>query len=179
MQKYKPLIKLARDAILAKLENKEIKVSEKIKSQFSEKLACFVTLTINKELRGCIGSLVARQELWKDVAQNSVHAAFDDFRFMPLTKEELDKVKIEISVLSVPKKLEYEGAEDLLNKINPDMGIILKKDSGSATFLPQVWEQIPDKIDFLEHLSMKAGLNKDDWKTAEYEYYGVESVEED
>jgi AmmeMemoRadiSam system protein A len=94
-KKYKELLGLARKAILAELENKKLNIDEKIKKKFSEKKACFVTLTISSELRGCIGSLYARQELWKDVAENAKNAAFSDPRFNSLTLDELEKIKIE------------------------------------------------------------------------------------
>lgn len=174
----KELLKLARDAIESELNQKKLIIPETLKSEFSKKQACFVTLTENNELKGCIGSLEPRQELWKDVAENAVHAAFNDFRFSPLSKEDLKKIKIEISVLTIPKKLEYRNEQEILKKINNSMGIILKKSMRSATFLPQVWKQIPDKTEFLEELSLKAGLRKDDWKNSEVLYYTVKSIEE-
>lgn len=173
----KELLKLAREAIECHLENKKIEVSKEIKKKYSEEKACFITLVENGELRGCIGSLEPRQELWKDVIENAVHAGFDDFRFFPLSKDELEKIKIEISILSVPKRLGV--GEEVFDKINKKMGIVLKEERRSATFLPQVWEQISDKTEFLEQLSLKAGLDKDAWKDAEILVYGVEKVEED
>ena len=89
---------------------------------------------------------------------------------------ELEKIKIEVSVLSVPEKLGI--GKEVFDKITKDMGIVLEKSRCSSTFLPQVWEQLPDKLEFLEHLSIKAGLNKDDWKTAQLSFYKVEKVEE-
>lgn len=174
----KELLKLARNAIESYLNKKGLKIPEDIKKKYSKKQACFVTLTENNELRGCIGSLYPKQELYKDVVENSVHAAFDDYRFSPLNKNEFPKIKIEISVLSIPKKIEFKNEKELLEKIDKKMGIILKKEFNTATFLPQVWEEISDKISFLEHLSLKAGLNKDAWKNAEIYYYTVKSVEE-
>jgi AmmeMemoRadiSam system protein A len=174
----KPLLKLAREAIKSSLDRKNLEVDKDTIKKYSEKGACFVTLTENGELRGCIGSLETRQELYKDIIENALNASFNDYRFMPLRKEELDKIKIEISVLTKPQKLEYKDENDLLKKLSPDMGIILAKNMRSATFLPQVWDQLPDKIEFLEHLSTKAGLKKDDWKDAEYEYYTVEKIKE-
>ena len=172
----KPLLKLARDAIESKIYDREVCVNEEIKKKFSKKQSCFVTLTEDNMLRGCIGSLYANQELWKDVVDNAIHAAFHDYRFLPLKERELDKIKIEVSVLSIPEKLGI-GAE-VFDKIDNKMGIILEKGSSSSTFLPQVWEQIPDKKEFLEQLSLKEGLNKDAWKTAKISFYRVEKVEE-
>ncbi|MDD5192919.1 MAG: AmmeMemoRadiSam system protein A [Candidatus Nanoarchaeia archaeon] len=176
-KKYKELLRLARQTIESKFHGDEVKISDEIKKKFSKKQACFVTLTEDKMLRGCIGSLEPRQELWKDVVENAVHAAFHDYRFMPVSESEIKKIKIEISVLSIPKKLGI--GEEVFDKINKKMGIILEKSGRSSTFLPQVWEQINDKKEFLEELSMKAGLNKDAWETAELSFYEVEKVEED
>lgn len=175
-KKYKELLKLARDAIESKFYSKEVYVNEEIKKKFSKKQSCFVTLTEDNMLRGCIGSLYASQELWKDVVENAIHAAFHDYRFIPINEKEIDKIKIEVSVLSVPEKLGI--GEKVFDKIDNKMGIILEKSGSSSTFLPQVWEQIPGKKQFLEQLSLKAGLNKDDWKTARLSFYRVDKVEE-
>jgi len=177
---YKELLKLARIAIKAELNGKEIKITDSYKKSFNKNGACFVTLTIDRELRGCIGTLEAHQELWKDVIDNSLHAAFDDPRFSPLDKSELEKIKIEISILTEPKRLDYNGPEDLLKKIDKKMGIILRKGYRSATFLPQVWDDLPDKQDFLGHLCLKAGLNQESWKEGcEVWFYRVVSVKEE
>jgi len=174
--KYEDLLKLARETLQCELKGKEVKISDNIKKKYSKKQACFVTLTINNELRGCIGSLEAHQELWKDVIDNAINASFNDSRFSPMTLGELKDIKIEISVLSSSQKLGI--GKEVFDKIDNKMGIILKKGLNRATFLPQVWEQIPTKQEFLEHLSNKAGLGKDDWKEAELEFYRVESVKE-
>jgi AmmeMemoRadiSam system protein A len=174
--KYEELLKLARETLESLLKGKEVKISDSIKKKYSDRGACFVTLTLNGELRGCIGSLEAHQELWKDVHDNSINAGFNDPRFNPITLNELKDIKIEVSVLSKPQTLGI--GKDVYEKIDNKMGIILKKGWNSATFLPQVWEQIPSKKEFLEHLSRKAGLSKDDWKECEISFYKVESVEE-
>ncbi|MBU0894193.1 MAG: AmmeMemoRadiSam system protein A [Nanoarchaeota archaeon] len=172
------LTEIARKTIEGYIVNKEFQLDEQVKSKYSQHQACFVTLTKDNNLRGCIGSLEAHQPLWKDVQSNSIHAAFNDIRFLPLSKEELKQIKIEVSVLSVPRKLEYKNPLDLLNKINSDMGLILTYDNSSATFLPQVWKDLPDKVQFLEHLSRKARLNKDAWKTAEFQHYTIDAEKE-
>ncbi len=172
----KELLKLARESIECELNNKKIKVNKDFKREFYRKQACFVTLTENGELRGCIGSLQAHQELWKDVMENAHNAAFSDPRFAPLSEDELCKIHIEISILSVPQKLGI--GKEVYEKIDNKMGLILRKGWNSATFLPQVWEQILTKKEFLEQLSRKAGLGKDDWKDAEIWFYRVESVKE-
>lgn len=179
MKNLKPLLYLARSTLESHFQNKPLEIPTDIKQNFSENQACFVTLTKHGDLRGCIGSLQPHQSLYQDVINNTLNAAFNDFRFPLLEQEELEEIKIEISILTIPKKLEYKNEKDLLNKINNKMGIILNYQGHSATFLPQVWEQIPDKITFLEQLSMKAGLDKDAWKDAKIQYYEVEKVEED
>ena len=168
------LPQLARKTLESHFLRKTYIPNHKTKQKFKDKKACFVTLTKNNELRGCIGCLEAKKELWQEVQENAINAAFHDSRFLPLEKNELNKIKIEVSVLSKPKKLEYKDEKDLLKKINNKMGIILKKNPCSSTFLPQVWKPLPDKIKFLEHLSLKAGLNKDGWKNAEIWFYKVE-----
>jgi len=130
-----------------------------------EKRGCFVTITKNDELRGCIGYIEPVASLGSAISDNAINAAFHDPRFAELDKSELKEIKIEISVLTVPEKLKYTKTSDMLLKIKPHIhGIILKKDGYSATFLPQVWDEVPEKEQFLSYLSIKAGLNKDAWK---------------
>mgnify|MGYP006298499279 CR=1 FL=1 len=176
---YKPLLNLARKTLENYFQDKEYSPDEKIKEKFSIKRACFVTLTKNQQLRGCIGSLKPKTQLWKDVQENTINASIRDPRFPAINKDDLDKLKIEVSVLTKPKEIEFKNPGELLKKINKNLGIILKKGFNQSTFLPQVWKQIPDKKDFLEELSLKAGLSKDAWKDCNVFYYNVESVKED
>ncbi|MDD2383433.1 MAG: AmmeMemoRadiSam system protein A [Sulfurospirillaceae bacterium] len=121
--------------------------------------ATFVTLTLDGNLRGCIGSLIAHQPLLDDLIANAKAAAFEDPRFYPLSQEEFERVHIEVSLLSVPEPVLYDSVEDLKTKITPRTdGIILQKGSRKATFLPQVWEQLPSFELFFSHLCQKAGL---------------------
>lgn len=173
------LPELARKTLENYFIGKRFIPDEITRERYKDKQACFVTLTLNGELRGCIGSLSPERELWKDVQENAVNAAIRDFRFSELSEKELPKIKIEVSVLSIPKKMKFGSEKDLLRKLNKDMGIILKKGFATATFLPQVWEQIPDKTKFLEQLSMKAGLNRDAWKDSEILYYTVSIYKEE
>jgi AmmeMemoRadiSam system protein A len=159
----KDLLKLARSVLEAHFENRKLVVSEEVKKKYSKKQACFVTLTLNGELRGCIGSIYPRQELWKDVVENALNAAFNDHRFNPLEKYEFDMIKIEVSVLTVPEKMGYRSLEELKKKIK-GKGVILKKDFNSATYLPQVWEDLPNEDEFLSSLCQKAGLPRNAWK---------------
>lgn len=127
-----------------------------------EKGACFVTLEIDGNLRGCVGSIIAHQSLINDLLQNSYNAAFNDTRFYPLTEEEFKHTKINVSLLSAPKKIEFESEEDLLNKIVPfEDGIIIKDGRYQAVYLPSVWDTINNKREFLNSLKQKAGLPPD------------------
>lgn len=125
----------------------------------------FVTLKMDDQLRGCIGSLSATVPIVSGVRDNALNAAFHDPRFSPLCKRELDRVQIEVSVLSEPVPLTYTDSVDLLTRLRPGVdGVIIKKGIASATFLPQVWEQLPQPEPFLSHLCMKAGLPADGWR---------------
>jgi AmmeMemoRadiSam system protein A len=127
--------------------------------------ASFVTLTQNGKLRGCIGSLEARRPLIEDIISNAKSAAFRDPRFAKLPREELHSTDVEVSVLTSPELLEYSDVEDLKNKIKPNIdGVILKLNSNQATFLPQVWEELPEFESFFGHLLSKAGLPMDSFK---------------
>lgn len=137
----------------------------------------FVTLTLAGVLRGCIGHIEPIQAVYRDVIENAVHAAFHDVRFSSLSEEEFDLVHIEISVLSLPEKLLYSGVEDLLVQLKPAVhGVIIRLGEASATFLPQVWEELPEKDLFLSHLCVKAGLSSRAWRDSdlEVEVYTVE-----
>jgi AmmeMemoRadiSam system protein B/AmmeMemoRadiSam system protein A len=121
--------------------------------------ATFVTLTQDDELRGCVGALEAHRTLAEDVAANARAAAFQDTRFAPLTRAEFTRTDIEVSLLSVPKEIEFECHEDLVAQLRPGVdGIILEYGERRATFLPQVWEGLPDPEQFLAHLKRKAGI---------------------
>jgi AmmeMemoRadiSam system protein A len=128
--------------------------------QLNELRATFVTLTLNQQLRGCIGSLVARRSLYDDLISNAKAAAFSDPRFKPLSVDELSHIHVEISLLSQPNLLEYSSVEDLKSKIVAgDDGVIVQYKNFQATFLPQVWEQLPSFELFFEHLCAKAGVS--------------------
>jgi AmmeMemoRadiSam system protein A len=133
-------------------------------AELREEGASFVTLTIRGDLRGCIGSLEARQPLAADVQEHAVDAAFHDYRFPPLSPREVDDVRIEISVLSRPAPLAYASPEELPVKLTPGIdGVILIQGLRRATYLPQVWEQIPDARAFLRSLCRKMGADPDLW----------------
>ncbi|MBW2339981.1 MAG: AmmeMemoRadiSam system protein A, partial [Deltaproteobacteria bacterium] len=142
----------------------------------------FVTVTIDGNLRGCIGHIIPRETLIEGIRENALNAAFRDPRFPPLTQEEFDKIGLEISILTPPQELTYTDAEDLLDKLRPGIdGVIIKKGFNEATFLPQVWEQLPDKREFLTHLCLKAGLSAHSWETEKLQVsiYRVQAFEEE
>jgi len=141
--------------------------------------ASFVTLHREGRLRGCIGHLSAIQPLVVDVSGNAYAAAFQDPRFGPLQKAELDEIDLEISVLSVPEPLPYTDREDLLARIHPGVdGLILTGPAGhSGTFLPSVWESLPRPEEFLANLVLKAGLPLGYWSDdIRMQRYTTESI---
>ena len=127
--------------------------------------ASFVTLTIAGRLRGCIGTLQAYQPLAKDVQEHAVAAALQDFRFPQVRPAELPTIAIEISILTPAEPLDYDGPDDLIQKLNPgEDGLVLSDGHRRATFLPQVWDSLPSPEEFLSHLCMKMGAPSDLWK---------------
>lgn len=173
------LLELARKAI--EHHPKQVDVREgAITPVMKEKRGVFVTLTVEGALRGCIGYIQPIMPLYEAVRDCAVNAAYADPRFRPVPADEFQKIRIEISVLTVPEPLEYSGAEDLLKKLTTEDGVVLKRGMRQATFLPQVWEELPDKKQFLEHLSMKAGMSADAWKGSDItiEIYKVEKFKE-
>jgi AmmeMemoRadiSam system protein A len=134
--------------------------------------ASFVTLTIQGALRGCIGTLEAYQPLVQDVVEHAAAAAIEDFRFMPVSPSETQMIAIEISILGHPKKMEYASTADMLNQLKPNEdGVILRDGRSRATFLPQVWEQLPQKDEFLSHLCSKMGVPANTWKIKNLEVF--------
>ncbi|MBU4317308.1 MAG: AmmeMemoRadiSam system protein A [Proteobacteria bacterium] len=180
------LVRLARNTI-AKTLGKPLSHEDELEKQlagppFDKKCGAFVTLNKNHQLRGCIGSLSSNASVSQGVRDNALNAAFHDPRFSSLSKDELDDVTIEVSVLTEPEPLSYENAADLVSKLRPRVhGVILSKGYARATFLPQVWEQLPKPEDFLSHLCRKAGLSENEWKKSRLEVstYQVEYFEEE
>jgi AmmeMemoRadiSam system protein A len=154
---------------------------EKLTPALRTEGASFVTLTIGGQLRGCIGALEPYQPLAEDVREHTVGAALEDPRFPPVSREEVDRIEIEISRLTLPKALEYTHAEDLVTRLRPHLdGVILRDGFRRATFLPQVWEKIPDKAEFLDNLCYKMGEPPDTWrrKHLDVQTYEVEEFRE-
>ena len=126
--------------------------------------ASFVTLELDGRLRGCIGSLNAARPLVEDVLHNAYAAAFRDPRFPPVTAEELTRLDIHISLLTPAEPMQFASEEDLLGQIQPGVdGLILEDQGRRGTFLPSVWESLPEARQFLAHLKRKAGLPEDYW----------------
>jgi AmmeMemoRadiSam system protein A len=143
--------------------------------------ATFVTLTSRGDLRGCIGALQASLPLAEDVVVHARAAATEDFRFYPVRPEETPSIEIEISILSDPAPLEYGDADDLIARLRPGIdGVILSSGPHRATFLPQVWEKVPQPHQFLDLLCEKAGLPRRAWRTGHLDVstYQVESFQE-
>ena len=130
------------------------------------KRSSFVTLHRNEELRGCCGTLDAPRSLAEDVWRNAWAAAFNDYRFPALTAAEWPQVTLHLSLLTVPEPLDVISEEQLLAVLRPSIdGLILESDTGRATFLPAVWEQLPDPVQFVRHLKTKAGWPATFWSS--------------
>ncbi len=147
-------------------------------AQLQQHRACFVTLHLLGALRGCIGSLQANQPLILDVAANAFNAAFRDPRFSPVTPVEAPRLAMDISVLSQPQPMHFSSEANLLQQIRPGIdGLILSERGHRGTFLPTVWEELPDPADFLNNLKSKAGLPTNYWSdTLTVENYTTELI---
>jgi len=146
-------------------------------SLLNEIRASFVTLTLDTALRGCIGSLEAHAPLVGDVARNAFAAAFRDPRFPSLSESELDSLTIQVSVLGPAESLAVTSEQALIKDLRPGIdGLVLKEKMAKGTFLPAVWESLPQPDSFLRQLKIKAGLPADYWSdTIEIERYTTES----
>lgn len=163
------LIRIARESLEAAVRAKPLlpMVSYLLTPTLMENVASFVTLTVQGELRGCIGALEAYQPLAEDVREHAIAAALEDPRFPPVRVEELGGIQIEVSRLTAPKALDYSSSEDLLQKLRPHVdGVVLRHGSKRATFLPQVWEKIPDPAEFLSQLCYKMNVKPNIWRDA-------------
>lgn len=178
------LLTIARDSIMAAVcGTLQPVISLADQSQLlREKGACFVTLTLDNHLRGCIGTLEAFQPLIIDVQTRAVQAAMEDSRFHPVTEQELPRIKIEISRLTPPTPLKYISPVELPQLLRPGVdGVILADGHRRATYLPQVWAQLPDPEEFLTSLCLKMGATKRRWReeVLTVEVYQVEEFHED
>jgi AmmeMemoRadiSam system protein A len=184
LEEQKILLRLARESVERAVKGEELPPLDlsTLPPCLREKGSSFITLTLHGKLRGCIGSLEPYESLAEDVREHAVGAALKDPRFPPVSEDELNGLQIEISRLTRPIPLEYRDANDLLSKLHPHVdGIILQTDSyRRATFLPQVWEKIPDPAEFLDNLCYKMGLEPDLWRRKHLEVflYRVEEFHE-
>ena len=177
------LLELARKTVVDYVTDAQIPTVDeaKVPENLTEMKACFVTLTKGGRLRGCIGGFFPRAPLYQEVIQMAVSAATRDRRFPLVEPKELDQIRIEISVLTVPERLKFDSPEQLLAKLRPHVdGVILQVRSRQSTYLPQVWEKLPDKETFLGHLAEKAGLPSSAWRSPQAAVltYQVEAFQE-
>ena len=171
----KKMLKLARSAIIFHDDEEKLKriiISTKIKGESG----IFVSVYVNDELRGCIGNLNSI-ELKEGLAKYAIMAAYEDHRFEPIDKKEFSLMKIHINLLSEPKEINPSNAFELLKILESKPGVIIEKNFRSATFLPGVWEQLPNKEDFMNHLCIKAGLSKEEWKNQGMSFHIYSSEE--
>lgn len=181
------LVKVSRLALEKYFETgkpltlKQLNLPQDIKSELLRKQASFVTLKKQGNLRGCIGHLEAIMPLIEDVITNTYAAAFNDPRFYPLLPNELSEVQIEVSVLSPKVHVNFSSADELLEFLNKHKpGVVLSLYGKQATFLPQVWEDLPNAQDFLAHLCLKAGHDINCWQNPQtkLEIYTVQDFHE-
>ena len=184
LEEQKILLRLAREALERGVRAEDLPSLDPsgLTPKLREAGSSFVTLTMQGQLRGCIGSLDSYKSLAEDVREHAVSAALNDPRFPPVREEELSKIRIEVSRLTPPVPLDYRDANDLLSKLHPFVdGIVLRESPyRRATFLPQVWEKIPEPEEFLNNLCFKMGVEHDLWRRKHLEVliYQVEEFHE-
>jgi len=177
------LLRLARESIEAAVRGERLPPLdlEDLPPRLREPGVVFVTLTRYGALRGCVGGLEPRLPLAEDVREHAVAAALQDYRFPPVQEVELPEIEIEISRLTPARPVHYETPQELVERLRPGVdGVVLKDGARRATFLPQVWEKIPEPTEFLNHLCQKMGAPPDLWKQKHLEVltYEVEEFHE-
>ncbi len=182
-EERKLLLRLARQALESGVKGAPLPPLdlEALSPRLLESGTAFVTLTRLGELRGCIGALEPKQPLVEDVREHAIAAALQDYRFPPVQPEELDEIEIEISRLTPPEPLDYEKPQELPERLRPGVdGVVLRDGLRRATFLPQVWEKIPDAEMFLNNLCLKMGGAPDLWRQRKLDVmiYQVEEFHE-
>ncbi len=183
LEEKKILLRLAREHIGCAVQGEDLPLLDL--AIYPEALqaigSSFVTLMRKGELRGCIGALEPYQALVQDVCEHAVAAAASDYRFEPVRAEEVPLLCIEISRLTPPVELQYDTPADLPGLLRPFIdGVVFHDGFYRATFLPQVWEKLPDPVDFLDHLSMKMGAPAGAWRRKKLKVftYQVEEFQE-
>lgn len=177
------LLDLARRTVTGIVEERKLPglEPEGVPAELTEPRGCFVTLTKEGRLRGCIGTIYPQRPLYQAIIHAAASAAVADRRFPHVQPHELGQIEIEVSVLSLPRRLEFDSPEELLKKLRPGVdGVVLRVGGKESTYLPQVWEQLPEKEAFLSRLAEKAGLGASDWKSkdARILVYQVEAFHE-
>ncbi len=177
------LLQIARRSMIEAVSREKVTPIqlENLPARLQQDGASFVTLTKEGELRGCIGTLEAYQPLALDVQEHAIAAALEDYRFNPVTPGELDQIEMEISWLSEPQDIDYDKPDSLPDHLRPGVdGVILQDGFRKATFLPQVWQQLPDPKYFLSHLCQKMGASADLWRRRKLQVkiYQVEEFNE-
>lgn len=169
----KELIGIARKAIMANFDKKEASIPGSVKSKYKEKKGVFVSLYVEEELVGCIGYPEPNLPLWEAVKAAAIGAAFEDPRFPPLTKEQYNKLRVELSILTKPKAIEVKKASEYPSKVNIGKdGLVIRDEFGSGLLLPQVaveWRW--DSKEFLNQACMKVGLSPDCWNNMKRNVY--------
>ena len=183
LEEQKTLLHLARTAMECGVKKEKLPRLDQtsLTPHLREDGASFVTLMMRGQLRGCIGALEPYQSLAEDVREHAVAAALEDPRFPAVSERELNDIQIEVSRLTRPVPLQYTDANDLLSKLRPHVdGVILRDGYHRATFLPQVWEKIPNPAEFLSNLCYKMGTPPDLWRTKHLDVliYQVEEFQE-
>ncbi len=177
------LLGIARESIISGQQGrKDVHAQQSsLSPALAEPRAVFVTLTLEGALRGCIGSMTPEFSLARAVAESAFSAAFQDPRFPPLGRREQASVTIEISVLSALHEIQPADRESLLAQLRPGLdGLLLEDGRHRSTFLPKVWEQLPDPEQFLQQLLLKAGLPPDHWsENLRFQHYSTLSFSED
>jgi len=182
-EERKILLRVARQSLIAAANRLPLPVVDlpSLPERLRQPGASFVTLTRSGDLRGCIGALEASLPLAEDVSEHAAAAALNDYRFPQVLPQEVDFIEIEISRLTAPIALEYKDPLELLSLLRPGIdGVVLRDGLRRATFLPQVWEKIPDPAMFLDHLCDKMGVPFDLWRRKKLSVltYQVEEFQE-
>lgn len=150
---------------------------EDVDSKLWNKAASFVTIYVDNKLRGCIGDYIATEPLYRNIVKNAVNAAFADFRFPPVSIEDLPKLKTEVSVLTPPCEFKPKGTNNLLTFLEKEKpGLIVESYGKKSLFLPQVWKEIREPSEFLSHLCLKANLPPHVWQECEMKFWTFKTI---
>ena len=162
------MLRLARETLVQVLRTGQFPEPQEVPAVAARNGACFVTLTARGALRGCMGNVLALEPLYKSLIRNARDAALHDPRLDPVRLEELEQVRIEVTVLGELEDLNYRYPDELLSQLRcGEHGVVLRIGCRMATFLPQMWTPIPDKVTFLDRLCEKAGCEASAWRARE------------